>query len=586
VPDAAGSHPATSPLALPVVATPTDDQLIASARAGDEFAVIRLWHRHESSAIAAAAATPGSADVEFVVEAAAARFSASILAPTAPAGAMRPHVLAAVREAASAADGRGGATVGDVPALVAPEAWYADDLPAGLDDGEAIAVAYTSLGTAAQEALWLAEIDGLPPVELAAELGLTPAETEALVTAAHEGIRAAWVWQRAAAMPEGGDCDGVLAELGAASLGAPRIPRRTRSHLDSCDGCRAASLPPAELAHRLVGLVPLLVLGSAAGLAFLEATRAGSAAGVVAPIPGLEHGRAGAAAGAGVVGGAAAAAVGASAASPASIGAGAGAGFGRLVRTVSRSPRAMLVGASATLAAAAAAVVLVAAISGGTPGLGTLDSSVGADGGAADLSPVPTGMAPPEIVSTDLPAEPIPTPGDDAPPAPSDAATPDAGAPDASPPPADGGTPGTNAPGTDSGTSTPPAAEPGGSPPSPPAPAPGAGPSTPVAEPRPPQVALSFTVGEPGEAGWRPLTVTGPPAAEFTIFDDGGVLIQGVLDDTGTANFAVRGSVNRLTIGYSSTSVLAGGTGSTGGVDAKSSGGTSSGPKGQSGTKE
>ncbi|MRX43881.1 hypothetical protein [Agromyces kandeliae] len=580
MPDAAGGHPATSPLALPVVATPTDDRLIASARAGDGFAVTRLWHRHEPAAAAAAGATPGSADVEFVVEAAAARFSAWILAPAAPVGAMRPHVLAAVREAAAAADGRGGTTLDHVPALVAPAEWYAADLPAGLDDGEAVAVAFTSLGTAAQEALWLTEIDGLPPVELAAELALTPAETEALVATTHAGIRDAWIRQRAAAVPAGGDCDGALAELGAPGAPGRRIPGRVRAHVGTCDGCRAAALPAAELAHRLVGLVPLLVLGGASGVAFLEATRAGSSAAVVAPIPALEDRRTVLAAmTAGAIAGTTAAAT--SGASPASAASsGFGTGVAQLARSVARVPRSALLATSATLAAAAAAVVVVAAISGGTPGLGSLDSAVGADGGAADISAAPPGVAPPEIVSTDLPAEPRPTPDGGGATTPPTDASPDAAAPDGSSSPDGAAAPSVDDPTTGGDPSTPPQPEPG----SPPAPPPGDGVSTPIADPAKPSAGLSFTVGEPGDAGWRPLTVTGPAGAEFTIFDDGSVLIQGVLDGTGTANFAVRGSVNGLTIGYSSTSVTAGGSGSTGGTSAKSSG--VSGPGRGAGTQD
>ncbi|WP_353815149.1 hypothetical protein [Agromyces sp. SYSU T00266] len=564
MPDAAGGHPATSPLALPIVATPTDDQLIASARAGDGFAAARLWHRHETAAVAAAAATPGSADVEFVVESAAARFSASILAPAAPTGAMRPHVLAAVREAAAAADGRGGTNLEHRPALVAPREWYADDLPAGLDDGEAIAVAYTSLATAAQEALWLTEIDGLPPVEVAAELALTPGETEALIATAHDGIRNTWIRQCAAAAPASVDCGAVLDELGSSSSARGRIPGRIRSHVDSCDGCRAAALPAAELAQRLVGLVPLLVLGGASGIAFLEATRAGSSTGVVAPIPPLEaHRPVFAAMTAGVVGAASVATPGATAAVAAP--SGVVTGITQLLRSTARVPRAALVAASATLAAAAAAAVVVAAISGGTPSLGSLDSAVGADGGAADISAAPPGMAPPEIVSTDVPDEPRATPDDGATTPPTDAAT-GPSAPDGAPPTPSGGSTGADDD-ADQVPSAPPQPEPGGAPIA----NPGEGVTAPVGDPGQPSVGLSFTVGEPGDAGWRPLTVTGDPGAEFTIFDHGSVLIQGVLDGTGTANFAIRGSVNGLTIGYSSTSVAAGGTGSFDGVTAKSS---------------
>ncbi|WP_438853286.1 hypothetical protein [Agromyces sp. M3QZ16-3] len=566
MPDAAGGHPATSPLAVPIVATPTDDQLVASARAGDGFAGARLWHRHEAAASAAAAATPGSADVEFVVEAAAARFSAAILSADAPVGAMRPHVLAAVRDAAAAADGRGGSGTGHAPALLAPVDWYRADLPAGLDDGEAIAVAFTSLGAAAQEAVWLAEIDGLAMVDLAAGLGLTPTETEGLLATAHEGIRNSWIRQVAATVPAGSDCDGVLAELGAPGTGGRRVPGRLRAHVDACDGCRAAALPAAILAHRLVGLVPLLVLGGRSGIAFLEATRVGSSAEVLGPIPSIPSDRTAFAAvvlGASVgVGGVAAKASAAARATGTTNAAASGVGAAavNLARRMGRIPRAALIATSATLAAAATAAVIVAAVTSGVPGLGQLESSVTADAGSADLSGPAPGAVPPEIVSTELPAEPGPTPdGDDA------TAPPTTAAPDASAPPAGGESPGTTEPGADPDGA--PRPEPG----SPPAPTPDDGASTPIAGPAEPGTELSFTVGAPGDAGWRPLTVTGSPGASFTIFDDGSVLVQGVLDATGTASFAIRGSIHGLTIGSSSTS-LAAGDASIGTPGAKSSG--------------
>lgn len=555
MPDAAGGHPATSPLALPIVATPTDDQLIASARAGDGFAAARLWHRHETAAAVAAAATPGSAEVEAVVEAAEARFDAAILSARAPTGAMRPHVLAAVREAAAAVDGRG--TTGDpVPALLAPEEWYRSELPSGLADGEAIAVAFTSLGTSAQEALWLAEIDGLAPVDVAAELGLTPSETEGLLATAHEALRSGWIRQTAAARA---DCDGVLAEIGAPGTGGHRVPGRVRSHVDGCDGCRAAALPAADLAHRLVGLVPLLVLGAPSGIGFLEATRPGSSSAVLAPIPALARDRA-----AFVLVAAAAGSGAAAAAAPAGAASATGGAVARVVRSIRRMPRAALVATSASLAAAAAAIVLVAAVTSVPGGPGSPGSSVTGDAGAADISAAPPGMSPPEIVSTDVPADPRPTPDDETEATPPSEAAPGDEAAEQPAPPAEGGS-GTSDPGTDPGAADPPAPEPGGQPIA----DPDDGVSTPVGDPE--QPGLSFTVGDPGEGGWRPLTVTGQAGAEFTIFDSGRVLLEGVLDTTGTANFAIRGSVANLTIGYSSTSVTAGG-GSADALSAKATG--------------
>ena len=249
--DAPG-HPATTPLLLPVVDSPTDAELVASARSGDAFAFTRLWRRHETAATIAASATPGRADVEQVVVAAAALIAQALRAGGGPAGSVRPYVLGAVREAASTADGRAtGPAEGDPP-MLAPETWYADVLPVGMRDGDAVAAAYASLPVAAQEALWLAEIVGRAPAEIAAELGLTLPSAEGLLVEARTGIDVAWADAVAGAVPVDSECARVLARRSAGDHATERLRPKVRAHLEVCATCRAAVGEPSVLAHRLL----------------------------------------------------------------------------------------------------------------------------------------------------------------------------------------------------------------------------------------------------------------------------------------------------------------------------------------------
>ncbi|WP_353828775.1 hypothetical protein [Agromyces sp. SYSU T0242] len=535
MPDVPGGPPATSPLSLPVLETPSDAALIAAARAGDGFAATRLWHRHEASAVAAATATPGSAEVDVVVESARAILMARLVDSDTPfVGAVRPHVLASVREAAAAADGRGSSAGGGTAALLAPEDWYRADLPEGIADGAAVAAAYTSLGTAAQESLWAAEIDALPPAELAAALGCTIDEADHVVAAAGGALRDAWIRQTIAATASDGACAEVLPAL-RGNAGVDRLPRRVRAHFDACPSCRAAALPPSDLARRLVGLLPLLVLGGASGIAFLDATRRGSAGAVLAPLPPVSGRRTGST----------------SPAEPTTRGAATIAGLAALATAAASRlravPPAVLVAAPVTAVAATALIVL--ALSGGPADDGAPEPAGAA--GAADLSAAAPDMAPPEIRTTELPDDPEAPPADgsrpDASAAPeasdeaggdtSDAPAPTSGSGDVDP---DGSGAGTGDDPDDGTTARPDEGTPE------PAAAPGA-PAAPAPAP------LAFEVGEPGDGGWRSLVVTGTPGTAFAILDGSQVLLGGVLDGSGTAAYSIRGSIAKLSVVPTST---------------------------------
>ncbi|GGI45285.1 hypothetical protein BCL57_000885 [Agromyces flavus] len=563
--DAPGSHPVTSPITLPVVDSPSDADLVAAVRSGDDFAFSRLWHRHESAATTAASATPGHAGVEQVVAAAAALVEQTIREGGGPAGAARPYVLAAVREAAAAADGRAAGLVARDPSLLAPAEWYAETLPDGLRDGVAVVEAYATLPVVAQEALWLAEIDGHSTADIAAELGLTLPRTDGLLLEASTAFDAAWADALASRLSSDSDCARVLARRSHGDRVTARLRPKVRAHLDACATCRAASGEPAGLAERLMTSLPILVLGGAAGIAFLEATRAGSSATALEPVPPVDE--------RGAV---------------ATLVASTGAGLSALARTpepagrptapippapsaepapsVAAStvhrfrPRRRVVVAGLLGAVAAAAVVVAVSLTG--PLSTERPTSLGA-AGAGDIAEQAPGMMPPVVVATELPgATDDPGPDDgSAPPTDADAPEPgtESGA-DARDESASGETGATDSGSTPGGDSDPsPTDPPSDDTPEPPTGDPGTPiVRDPVSAPAGPSGPITYEVGKPGANGWRTLTLSGTPGASYVVSNDGDVLYTGVLDSDGSAELAIRGSISNLSIGYGLSALTAG----------------------------
>lgn len=555
--DASGSHPVTTPLLLPVVEAPTDAELVASARAGDAFAFTRLWRRHEGAASTAAAATPGRADVEQVVGAAAALIAHGVRAGGGPSGAARPYVLAAVREAAATADGRAAGPVAGDPPVLAPEEWYTDALPDGMRDGVAVSVAYSSLPVSAQEALWLAEVDGRTDAEIAAELGVTLPRAEGLLVEARAGLDAAWAVAVAASVPEDSECARILARRTQADRATERLRPKVRSHLETCATCRAAVGEASMLARRLMTMLPILVLGGAAGTAFLEATRPGSSAAALDPVPAIDDRAAGRAALVVGMGGPAAVAArkgdaGPASPSPDADGASASAPIGA-PGAVRRLPRRRFAAVVTAIGGVAAAAAVIAAVSLNGP-LPTAPTGTPEAAGSTDVAAQAPDMQPPVVVATEVPPD-----GDDP------------GTSPEAPPPADADAPGA---GNDAGAegSTDGTAAPAPAPAPSPSETPSGGDSRPSVSPGSPGdqelvnapggpapgSPIRAEYGKPGDNGWRTLTLTGTPGAAYTVSDGKTTLHTGVLDADGTADLAVRGSTANLSVQYGSLALTAG----------------------------
>lgn len=529
--------------APPVIENPTDAELVEAARGGDSFAITRLWQRHLAVAWAAARAASGRADAEPVVVRTAERLIADLGEGRGPVGATRPHLLALTRlavadldaaeptAAGSAAQGDGD---GEGPRLeLAPRETYRDLLPDGVGDGSAAASAYSSLPSRWQESLWLAEVEGLTVAEIAAELGMTAEAVESTLADARAALRAEWSSTRLAGLPDDAPCRAAAA--------AAKDDRRARAHLDDCAGCRAVTAPPESVSRRALAILPLLLLGAGGGIAFLESLRPGASAAATEPVPSVAEAAALAAEAAALDAAATAHPIAAPAGGVAALPA-------ALVSVVRVAPRTRVAAVGAALAGIAATTVLVASLIGGSDGADDPSRFLADSGTAGDVAEPAPHLLPPVVVATDVPEE----PESSGPPAPSpDAETdaapePDAGT-DAAPAP-DGGTGGTGDPDTGGAA----------------APRPGGGTSTAgggqsVVAPRPPvepdRAPLAAELGRPGTNGWRPLTVTGEPGADFTVSSGGDVLFTGALDASGTTVLQVRGNVGdveELVLSYGS----------------------------------
>lgn len=555
--------------APPVIENPTDAELVEAARGGDSFAITRLWQRHLSVAWSAARAASGRADAEPVVVRTAERLIAELGEGRGPAGATRPHLLALTRLAVADFDA-GGPAAGEpaavqggadpVPALdLAPAETYRDLLPDGIGDGTEAAAAYVSLPTRWQESLWLAEVEGLPAAEIAAELGLTADAVESVLADARTALRAEWSSRRLAALPDDAPCR--------AAATAAKGDRQARAHLHECAGCRAVAAPPESVSRRALATLPLLLLGAGGGIAFLESLRAGSSAAATEPVASVAEAAALAAE--------AAALESATAEPPATTPPGGVAALpSTLVAAVRAAPRRRVAAVGAALAGIAATTALVAALVAGDGGADDATRFLADSGSAGDVAEPAPHLLPPVVVATDVPEDPesstppVPTPETEA-----DAAPEPDPAPDGAPAP-DAGTDGTDGTGGTGGTGDPgtgdDAPRPGGG-----TSAPGGG--QPIVAPRPPaepdRAPLAAELGRPGTNGWRPLTVTGEPGAAFTVSSGADVLFTGVLDASGTAVLQVRGSVGDvedLVLAYGSV----GGTSYTLATEAAPSDGT------------
>lgn len=242
---------------------PTDAELLLRSRDGDRHAFSELWRRHAPVAVAYARSL-GSAppDPEDVVSDAFLSILRLLRAGKGPETGFRPYLLTTVRNTRITAARRTPATTPLDDAEHPPSVIGAIDVEA-MVNSTTIAEAFGSLPERWQHALWLSEVEQLPPRAIAEVLDLRPNSAAALTYRARDALRKAWIRAHLRQAPDGTDHARVIELLGAYAHDdlAPRSHQFVSAHLARCAACRAAAGEAQHLA-RAMTLGPLLAGGT------------------------------------------------------------------------------------------------------------------------------------------------------------------------------------------------------------------------------------------------------------------------------------------------------------------------------------
>lgn len=266
----------------------TDGELLLRSRDGDRHAFSELWRRHAPAAVAYARSL-GSAppDPEDVVSDAFLSILRLLRAGKGPETGFRPYLLTTVRNTRITAARRMPATTPIDDAEHPPSIIGAIDVEA-MVNSTTIAEAFRSLPERWQHALWLSEVEQLPPRAIAEVLDLRPNSAAALTYRARDALRKAWIRAHLRRAPDGTDHARVIELLGAYAHDdlAPRSQQFVSTHLARCAACSAAAGEAQHLA-RAMTLGPLLAGGTGLIVAPLLFPADQLAASTVDAAPGL-----------------------------------------------------------------------------------------------------------------------------------------------------------------------------------------------------------------------------------------------------------------------------------------------------------
>ncbi|GAA3378916.1 sigma-70 family RNA polymerase sigma factor [Streptomyces racemochromogenes] len=312
---------------------PSDGDLIARMRGGDDGAYEELFRRHADAVrrYARTCCRDGHTADDLTAEVFA-RTLQAVRGGAGPDQSVRAYLLTTVRrvaaawaktarrehlvedfavfaeQAAAGAESAGGLSGDDTLELGA-------DVRAMREAERSLAMqAFRSLPERWQAVLWHTTVEEASPSAIAPLFGLSANATAVLASRAREGLKQAYLQAHvSSALSAGGDCARYADRLGAYARGGLRMraERGLRKHLEECAKCRLAAGELKDVNAGIPALLPVAVIG------WFAAGYAAKAAGVVA-------GGAVAAGGAG----AAAAAAGGSSAGAGAAGAGAAGGAG------------------------------------------------------------------------------------------------------------------------------------------------------------------------------------------------------------------------------------------------------------------
>ncbi|MFJ3519631.1 sigma-70 family RNA polymerase sigma factor [Streptomyces sp. NPDC090131] len=354
---------------------PSDGDLIARMRGGDDGAYEELFRRHADSVrrYARTCCRDGHTADDLTAEVFA-RTLQAVRGGAGPDQSVRAYLLTTVRRVAAA-----WAKTARREHLVEDFALFAEQASTGTESGAVLSglsggdtlelgadvramheaeqslamQAFRSLPERWQAVLWHTTVEEASPSAIAPLFGLSANATAVLASRAREGLKQAYLQAHvSSALSEGGDCARYADRLGAFARGGLRMraERGLRGHLEECVKCRLAAGELQDVNAGIPALLPVAVIG------WFAAGYAGKVAGVLAG-GAVAAGGAGAAAAAG--GGSTAGAGAAGAAGGGAAGAGNGAG-GALAAEGLGLPAKAAIAAGIAVAAAAGVVFALA----------------------------------------------------------------------------------------------------------------------------------------------------------------------------------------------------------------------------------
>jgi RNA polymerase sigma factor (sigma-70 family) len=219
----------------------TDTDLLAAVRAGDTAAYGTLYERHRAATRQLAyALARDPADADDLVAETFAKVFATLRAGRGPLVAFRAYLHTTLRHVCyhRARRDRRLEFTDDLTRFDAGEP-FLDPTLERLERTYA-ARAFRQLPDRWRDVLWMTEVEGAGPAEIAPRLGLTPNAVAVLAHRAREGLRRLYLQQHVA-VADRPDCRWTGERLGGHVRGrlAPRDAIRMHAHLDWCAGCRS-----------------------------------------------------------------------------------------------------------------------------------------------------------------------------------------------------------------------------------------------------------------------------------------------------------------------------------------------------------
>ncbi|MFG2498144.1 sigma-70 family RNA polymerase sigma factor [Streptomyces sp. NPDC048441] len=296
---ASAAPPAEVTAPTPSDAPPSDSDLIARMRAGDDTAYEELYRRHaEAVRRYARTCCRDAHTADDLTAEVFARMLQAVRGGSGPEHAVRAYLLTTVRRVAAGwtKSAKREQLVEDFAVFAAQSARSSevsndDTLDLGADvramheaEQTMAMQAFRSLPERWQAVLWHTEVEDESPSDVATLFGLDANGTRVLAKRAREGLKEAYLQAHVStSLAQNEECARYADRLGAYARGSlrTRAERGLRAHLAECAKCRLAAGQIKEVASGIPGVVPIAVIGwfGAAGYAKVAALVGGGAAG-------------------------------------------------------------------------------------------------------------------------------------------------------------------------------------------------------------------------------------------------------------------------------------------------------------------